>query len=56
MGKRNEEIVITIDWKRKNRSYLKNRDKIYLTTKNLKSKRLSRNIDYIKNSLFLILK
>ena len=42
--------------KRKNSTYLKEVDKIYLITENIKSKRLSRNLDYIKGDLFLILK
>ncbi|MGH3055524.1 MAG: hypothetical protein ACRDL7_11165, partial [Gaiellaceae bacterium] len=39
---------------RKNSPQLKEGDKVYLLIKNIKSKRLSRKLDYIKVGLFLI--
>ena len=46
----------TINRKRKNRPKLEERDKVYLKTKNLKYKLLSKKLDYVKDELFLILK
>ena len=39
---------------RKNRPQLKKEDKVYLITKNIKSKRLSKKLDYVKVGPFLI--
>ena len=52
--KRNEETAIYSYKKRKNRPQLKERDKVYLLIKNIKSKRLSKKLDYIKVRLFLV--
>ena len=40
--------------KRKNRPQLKEGDKVYLLTKNIKSKRLSKKLDYVKVRPFLV--
>ena len=51
---RNSKIVVYNYKKRKNRPQLKEGDKVYLLTKNIKSKRLSKKLDYIKVRLFLV--
>ena len=51
---RNSKTAIYSNKKRKNRPQLKERDKVYLLTKNIKSKRLSKKLDYIKVRLFLV--
>ena len=51
---RNSKIAINSNKKRKNRPQLKKRNKVYLLTKNIKSKRLSKKLDYIKVRLFLV--
>ena len=53
---RNNKTVIKSHRKRKNRPQLKERDRVYLRTKNIKSKRPSNKLDYIKVGPFLIKK
>ena len=50
----NEKIVKYVNKKRKNRPQLKKRDKVYLIIKNIRSKRLSKKLDYIKVRPFLV--
>ena len=52
--KKNKEIAIYNNIKRKNRPQLKKGDKVYLLTKNIKSKRLSKKLGYIKVGPFLV--
>ena len=51
---RNNRIALYNHKKRKNRPQLKERDKVYLLTKNIKTKRLSKKLDYIKVGPFLV--
>ena len=51
---RNNKTATHINKKRKNRPQLKKGDKVYLLTKNIKSKRPSRKLDYIKVGPFLV--
>ena len=51
---RNDKIAKYTNRKRKNRPQLKKRDKVYLLIKNIKSKRLSKKLDYIKVGLFQV--
>ena len=51
---RNDKTAIRINKKRKNRPQLKERDRVYLLTKNIRSKRLSKKLDHVKVRLFLI--
>ena len=51
---KNKTIARSANKKRKNRPQLKKRDKVYLLTKNIRSKRLSKKLDYVKVRLFLI--
>ena len=52
--RKNKNIAINANKKRKNRPQLKERDKVYLLTKNIKSKRPSKKLDHVKVRLFLI--
>ena len=52
--RRNKKIAIYSNKKRKNRPQLKERDKVYLLIKNIKSKRLSKKLDYVKVGPFLV--
>ena len=54
IGARNNKIALYIYRKRKNRPQLKKGDKVYLLTKNIKTKRPSKKLDYIKVRLFLV--
>ena len=47
-------MVVYINKKYKNRPLLRERNKVYLSIKNIKTKRLSSKLDYIKVRLFLI--
>ena len=51
---KNKKTAIHINRKRKNGPQLKEGDKVYLLTKNIKSKRLSKKLDYIKVRPFLV--
>ena len=51
---KNKKTAIYSNKKRKNRPQLKEGDKVYLLTKNIKSKRPSRKLDYIKVRPFLV--
>ena len=52
--KRNEKTATYNNIRRKDRPQLKEGDRVYLLIKNIKSKRLSKKLDYIKVRLFLI--
>ena len=52
--KRNEKTAVYNNTKRKNRPYLKEGDKVYLLTKNIKSKRPSKKLDHVKVGPFLV--
>ena len=51
---KNKGTAININKKRKNRPQLKERDKVYLLIKNIKSKRPSKKLDYVKVGPFLV--
>ena len=53
--KRNDSTKVTANKKRKNSPQLKKGDKVYLLTKNLKSIRPSKKLDYIKVGPFLVI-
>ena len=50
----NQKVIRHNNKKRKNRPQLKKGDKVYLLIKNIKSKRLSKKLDYIKVRPFLV--
>ena len=54
INRKNDKTTIYNHKKRKNGPQLRERDKVYLLTKNMKSKRPSRKLDYIKVGLFLV--
>ena len=51
---KNKKTAVYTNKKRKNRPQLKEGDKVYLLIKNIKSKRLSKKLNYVKVRLFLI--
>ena len=51
---KNKKIVIYRNAKRKNGPQLKRGNRAYLLIKNIKSKRLSKKLDYVKVRLFLV--
>ena len=51
---RNDKTAVHINRKRKNRPQLKEGDKVYLLTKNIKSKRPSKKLDHVKVGPFLV--
>ena len=52
--RKNKRTAISTNRKRKNRPQLKKRDKVYLLTKNIRGKQLSKKLDYMKVRPFLV--
>jgi hypothetical protein len=56
MLKAQRNSILYVNKKRKTAPQLKEGDKVYLHTKNLRSKRLSKGLDYVKVGPFLVSK